>query len=559
MNIKMKKKFFGKLVSPFTIPSGIVTTSACVLERIAKDIPEIGILTTKSIGPEPRAGNREPVISQINETTFTNAVGLSNPGARVFAEELKEIYPLPNGKFLLTSIFGGTAKEFAEVAKTVAPYSDGLELNVSCPHAKGYGAAIGTDAELTAEVIRGVKKAVEIPVIVKLTPLAENIEMIVRASLKAGADGFCAINTNTPIENIDPYTKKPILTNIKGGVSGKIIKSRGVEVIRCISNILKEIKEVPIIAMGGIFSAEDVEDYSKAGAEFFGIGTALVGMDTLTIKKYFKLLAEDLKNKTNNAEGLTVHKKIMDYKPYKIEKIEQFGEDFKVFHFNEKIEAEPGQFVFTWIPGIGEKPFSVADNDPLILVVRKIGCFTSELFKLSEGDEIMIRGPYGKPIKKTRGDVCFVAGGCGIAPLFFFAKELNKEGIKPIVFYGARTKDRLLFKQELEQISDLRTITDEGGFVTDLLENELKNIPKSAVFYNCGPEIMIKKAVEIQKTHTPNNNIFIVVERYTKCGVGLCGSCSTKGGLRACVDGPVFDASVDLGRKRNSSGGYDDN
>lgn len=552
----MKKDFFGKKVSPFTIPSGIITTSTCVLERVAKDIPEIGILTTKSIGLKPRQGYKEPILTQIDEKNFSNAVGLANPGVEAFVEELKEIYPLPDGKFLLTSIFGGTAEEFAEVAKLVAPYSDGIELNVSCPHAKGYGAAIGTSAELTAEVVKAVKEAVKIPVIVKLTPLADNIEEIVKAAVEAGADGFCAINTNTPIENIEPYTKKPILTNIKGGTSGKKDKSRGLEVIKSISKTVD--KKIPIIAMGGIFSAEDIRDYSKAGASFFGIGTALAGMDTSTIKEYFNLLASDLKNNTNKAEQLTINKKIMEYKPYKIEKIEEFGEDFKVFYFDKGIKAEPGQFVFVWIPGIGEKPLSIAYNKPLTLAVRKIGCLTSELFKLKQGDEVLFRGIYGKPIKVNSANVYLVAGGCGAAPIYFLAKKLSEVGITPKVFLGARTEDRLLFKEEFEQISELKTITDDKGFVTDLLKRNLDESAKGACFVNCGPEIMIKKAIEIEQNFSSNEKLLSVIERYTKCGIGLCGSCSTGDGLRACIDGPVFDASVDLGRKRNSCGGYDD-
>ena len=130
----MKTTFFGKEVSgEFTIPSGIVTTSASVIERIANSIPQIGVITTKSIGLEEKKGNREPVITQYAPGCFTNAVGLTNPGAKEFVEQLSKI-KIPKDKFILTSIFGKNAEEFISVAKIVESVSDGIELNLSCPH-----------------------------------------------------------------------------------------------------------------------------------------------------------------------------------------------------------------------------------------------------------------------------------------------------------------------------------------------------------------------------------------------------------------------------------------
>ncbi|HAO89284.1 MAG TPA: dihydroorotate dehydrogenase, partial [Gammaproteobacteria bacterium] len=138
----MKTEFLGKTVSgPFTIPSGIVTCSANIIQRFFDLIPEVGVLTTKSIGPEPRLGYREPVLTQYEAGSFTNAVGLTNPGADRSAELLGELN-IPDDKFLLISIFGGSVGEYVEVARKLAPHGDGLELNLSCPHAKGYGMAM---------------------------------------------------------------------------------------------------------------------------------------------------------------------------------------------------------------------------------------------------------------------------------------------------------------------------------------------------------------------------------------------------------------------------------
>jgi len=113
-----KRQLGNKKVMPFTIPSGIITTEVSCLERIANEIPEIGILTTKSIGPDPKIGNREPILGQYAPGCFVNAVGLTNPGAEEFAKELSSAN-IPQDKFLLASIFGKDSSEFVYVARAM--------------------------------------------------------------------------------------------------------------------------------------------------------------------------------------------------------------------------------------------------------------------------------------------------------------------------------------------------------------------------------------------------------------------------------------------------------
>ena len=175
-------KFFGKKISgPFTIPSGIVTTHASVIEKVANEIPEIGVITTKSISPYPKEGNREPIFTQYAPGCFMNAVGLTNPGVDVFIEDLKKI-KIPEDKFLLVSIFGKDDKEFVEAATKIEKYCDGLELNLSCPHAKGYGMCIGQDPVTVKTIVKAVKEAVNIPVIAKLNSSVPNIGLIAKAA-----------------------------------------------------------------------------------------------------------------------------------------------------------------------------------------------------------------------------------------------------------------------------------------------------------------------------------------------------------------------------------------
>lgn len=524
----------------FATVSGIGTTTSDIIYFWAKKIPQLGIITTKSIGKEPKEGNTEPILCQVGNRSFRNAVGLANPGCEAFAQELKEIYPLPDGKFLLTSIFGKTAEELCYVAKALAPYSDGLELNFSCPHAeKGYGATIGSSKELTYKFTKAVKDAVDVPVVVKLTPNVDNIAEIAKAAEKAGADAISAINTYEPKEFIDPYTKKPVLTNVKGGLSGEEIKKIGVKCVKEISDAVS----IPIIGLGGVVNAHDVKDYLGAGASIVGVGSALAGMSTENVIEYFRLLEKDLANDSNEAEKLTLDSMVMDYKPFKIKKIKKVDDDLKIFYFDKSIEAKPGQFIFTWIPEHHEKPFSIAYNDPLVLAVRKLGYHTSKLFELKKNDIVMVRGPYGNGLSfNDTAEVFLVGGGTGAAPLYFLAKQLNK----PVIFLGGKNKKQLLFEKEFKKLGKLIISTDDGskgfhGLVTDALEDYLKkNNVEDVDFFNCGPEAMMKKSFEIEKDYTSLDRIYASVERYCACGVGICGKCAIDG-RRLCVDGPVFE------------------
>ena len=124
----MSIEFFGKTLSgPFTVPSGIVTTAAPIMQYMFDHMPEIGVITTKSIGMEPREGYREPVLSRYAPGCFVNAVGLTNPGAHKSAEIMAELR-VPEDRFLLTSIFGGSIAEFVEVAKMLILLSLGLTV-----------------------------------------------------------------------------------------------------------------------------------------------------------------------------------------------------------------------------------------------------------------------------------------------------------------------------------------------------------------------------------------------------------------------------------------------
>ncbi len=525
----MKYKIFDKeITGPFTIPAGIVTTEASAVEKIANEIPEIGILTTKSIGPEPREGYREPVIAQVAPLSFINAVGLSNPGAKEFKKRISKI-KIGANKFLLISIFGSNEEEFREVAETLIDFADGFELNISCPHSGKYGQTVGRDTAILEKIVKNISSLGK-PVFVKVSPNL-NVKETVKAVLKGGASGITAINTRGP--ELYLYNGYPVLSNKVGGISGKAILELGISTVKQI----RELTDLPMIACGGISTAREARAYQEAGANFFGIGSALSGMDTEEIKQYFHALFIDFEKGTNEAASFLKEKLNTEYQKYTVKENGFLAEDLFLLRLDREIEAKPGQFVFAWLPEKGEKPFSVCDDSPLTLLIGKKGYFTGELAKLKEGDNLCIRGPYGNS-PKIDEKILLAGGGTGIAALYLFAKRYKNV----ISLLGAKDKNHLVYVEEFKKLSqETFLITESGeteykGLVTDILPEIIKKA-KPEYCLNCGPEPMVKKAIEIEMKFVDPEKIYSSIEFLTKCGIGLCGSCATSKGYRSCVDG----------------------
>ena len=504
-------------------------------------MPEVGVLTTKSIGPEPRLGYREPILAQYKPGCFVNAVGLTNPGADRSAELMAELQ-VPDDRFLLISIFGGSVEEYVEVARKLAPCADGLELNLSCPHAKGYGMAMGQDPDLVREIVTAVKAAVDVPVVPKLTPNVPNIDEIALAAVEGGADAICAINTMGPESyQVDGHD---VLSNGKGGMSGKEVLPTALD---CVSKIAAAV-DVPIIGCGGLSSAENVRAIQQAGATIIGIGSALVGMTTDEIAHYFKILSADLANDTEQAEQLVCYDVDMSFQPVTLVENERITDDIAILTFDRKVNVQSGEFIFLWIPGLGEKPFSALVDEPFKLVVINLGKFTAALMELEPGTEAYVRGPHGISVAPRPGQkIMAVAGGTGLAAVYQIARDYGNAEI----FMGARTSERLYFVDECETVSILHIATDDGsrghhGLVTELLEVRLDEMSAEeladVVFYNCGPEPMVHAAEAVQKKYCKPEQIFNAIDYLTKCGVGICGACGSPDGRRLCVDGPFLSA-----------------
>lgn len=520
-----------------------MTTAVSIIQHVFDHMPEVGIVTTKSIGLAPRPGYREPVLSQYAPGCFVNAVGLTNPGAHKSAELMAGL-KIPPDRFLLTSIFGGSVEEFVEVAKILAPVSDGLELNLSCPHAKGYGMAMGQDPEMVRQIVAAVKAVVDIPVIPKLTPNAPDIAEIARAAAAGGADGICAINTVGP-----GYTSAhghPVLSNGAGGMSGKGVLPIGLKCVREIAAATG----LPIIGCGGVSSGDDVRAYINAGATVVGVGSALIGLGTDEIATYFRYLATDFDTGSNRA-GNCIHYDVdMSFQPVTLVSNERICEDICLLTFDRKINIQAGEFIFLWIPGLGEKPFSALNDTPFSLAVIDVGEFTHALMDLPVGSQAFVRGPHGIPVAPPEdARIMAVAGGTGLAAVYQIARDFGNA----TVFAGARSADRLYFVDECTQVAEVHIATDDGsagyhGVVTELLREQLQAMSaderSKLMFYNCGPAPMVHAAEQVQRSFCKSEQIFSSIDYLTKCGVGICGACATPDGRRLCVDGPFLASEM---------------
>jgi dihydroorotate dehydrogenase (NAD+) catalytic subunit len=255
-----------KLNNPTILASGLMDEDAGSMKRIIGY--GAGAVVTKSIGSKPREGYPNPTVVEL-EHGMLNAMGLPNPGIEEFEEEIKKLKC--SDVIVIGSIFGSNANEFVNLSNKMQSYgADALELNLSCPHTRGCGLEVGTDATLVKEITSNVKKSVNIPVFVKLSPNLTNIIDIAKAVEQGNADGIVAINTVKAMK-IDLDLKIPILANKTGGYSGKAIKPIGV---RCVYDIAANVN-IPIIGVGGITTGEDAIEYMMAGASAVQIGTGI--------------------------------------------------------------------------------------------------------------------------------------------------------------------------------------------------------------------------------------------------------------------------------------------
>ncbi len=217
------------------------------------------------------------------------------------------------------------------------------------------------------------------------------------------------------------------------------------------------------------------------------------------------------------------------------------------------LDAKPGQFLMVWEPAIGEMPISIANNNPLTITVASVGKVSNALHKKKEWDLISFRGPLGNGFFEPAGDkvvgrILVVGGGYGTAPLYFLSKRAVGARMAVDAVIGANTSSEVIYEKRLySKCSEVFVTTDDGtkGKKGNVME-EVKWLTEERGFdmvYACGPEKMMEAiAILCREKMIPCQ---LSLERYMKCGVGVCGSCDL-GGKSVCRDGPIFSGNEAL-------------
>lgn len=231
------------------------------------DLNELGAIATKSVTMEETKGNPAPRVCE-TPAGMINAIGWQNPGADVFINE-KLPFLRQFDTPVIVNLAGKTAQQYAELAARLDGVEGlaGMELNISCPNVNEGGVAFGTDPRLADEVIRAVRAATKLPLIVKLSPNVTDITVMARAAEDAGADAISLINTFTAIA-IDIKTRTPVIGNFTGGLSGPAIKPIALYMTYRVAQTVR----IPIVGMGGILRAEDAIEFLLAGATAVAVG-----------------------------------------------------------------------------------------------------------------------------------------------------------------------------------------------------------------------------------------------------------------------------------------------
>ena len=233
---------------------------------------EVGAVCLKGTTLEPRLGNKPHRIAE-TPNGMLNSIGLQNPGTEAVIDEIMPSLKKNETKFII-NISGSSVEEYGEIAKHFDDTDiDAVEINISCPNVKEGGVAFGNDPEMSFRVVEICRKNTTKPIITKLSPNQTDIAKNAARCIDAGSDGLAVINTVTGMA-VDIETRKPVIGNNRGGLSGPSIKPIALLRVHQVYQVSKK-HNVPIIGQGGITSANDALEFIIAGAATIGVGTAL--------------------------------------------------------------------------------------------------------------------------------------------------------------------------------------------------------------------------------------------------------------------------------------------
>jgi len=286
MSINLTTTLAGlKLSNPTILASGILGVSQASLNKMIEN--GAGAVTVKSISLEARKGHQTPIITTYEEGML-NAVGYSNPGAKAAAEEFCQLARLKAP--VIASIIGQSPDDFKKVWQMLAGSGfAAIEVPLSCPHTPGYGTMAGQHTPaMSARITKELKRASNLPIIIKVSPNHPNMVEVAQAAESAGAAAICAVNSAGPGMQIDLETASPVLGFKIGGVTGPAIRPIAV---RCVYDLYQAIK-IPIIGTGGITTGHDAIEMLMAGATALGIGTAVYYHGPTVFKKITDEMSE---------------------------------------------------------------------------------------------------------------------------------------------------------------------------------------------------------------------------------------------------------------------------
>ncbi len=224
----------------------------------------------------------------------------------------------------------------------------------------------------------------------------------------------------------------------------------------------------------------------------------------------------------------------------RVKEVIRYGRNIATVKFSSRFRSYPGQFIMLSHFEHEEVPLSLSSPDGV--TVKAVGETTRALVNVREGDILGVRGPFGNPFSPSK-NALIIAGGIGIAPMLFLYNSLRGFGASVRVIYGAKSKDEMVFHDRFENAVFL---TEDGsygaqGTVIDGVKRE--NLDRYEKIYVCGPEGMMSELLEVFERKSVLEKSEFSLERYMRCGIGVCGSCVIDNGLRVCADGPIFKGS----------------
>ena len=291
-----------ELVSPIVLLSGCVGFGEEYTRVEGYSNADVGAVCLKGTTGQARLGNPPHRVYETPDGML-NAIGLQNPGVDKVVNDILPGLDFSETRFI-ANVSGSTVEEYEYVTRRFDDSDiDAIEINISCPNVKEGGVAFGNDPEMSARVVEACRKHTDKPLITKLSPNQTDIRENARRCIEAGTDGFAVINTLMGMA-IDTATRKPVIGNVQGGLSGPAIKPIALLKVHQVYDVAKE-HGVPIIGQGGITTANDAIEFMIAGASAVGVGTALF-YDPLVCKKINAGLAAYLKeHDIDNVASLT--------------------------------------------------------------------------------------------------------------------------------------------------------------------------------------------------------------------------------------------------------------